>query len=127
MLAKMACSVNKPNKQTSLLQSAVADFLAPMPVHKLPGVGHCMEGVLKQSGVESVGDLRNLTLDHLCRMFGERVAKFMYQACKGYDNTPVHDKGPCKSISVEDSFWNCTTLQQVEVAMIFELLILKHI
>ncbi|KAH8954218.1 hypothetical protein BDL97_08G068200 [Sphagnum fallax] len=85
--------------------------------HNLPGVGHCMEGVLKQSGVESVGDLRNLTLDHLCRMFGERVAKFMYQACKGYDNTPVHDKGPCKSISVEDSFWNCTTLQQVEIIM----------
>jgi nucleotidyltransferase/DNA polymerase involved in DNA repair len=76
-----------------------------------------MEGVLKQSGVESVGDLRNLTLDHLCRMFGERLAKFMYQACKGYDNTPVRDKGPCKSISVEDSFRNCTTLQQVEIIM----------
>lgn len=35
MLAKMACSVNKPNKQTVLLSSDVSDFLASMSVRKV--------------------------------------------------------------------------------------------
>lgn len=47
--------------------------------------------------------------------FGERIGVFLYHACRGYDPKPVHNKGPPKSLSVEDSFRNCTTLKQVEV------------
>lgn len=51
--------------------------------------------------------------------FGERIGVFLYHACRGYDPKPVHNKGPPKSLSVEDSFRNCTTLKQVEVWLWF--------
>lgn len=43
MLAKMACSVNKPNKQTILLDSATSKFLLPMSVRKVSISRNCYE------------------------------------------------------------------------------------
>lgn len=43
MLAKMACSVNKPNKQTILLDSATLEFLLPMSVRKVSISKNCYE------------------------------------------------------------------------------------
>ena len=43
MLAKMACSVNKPNKQTILLDSATSEFILPMSVRKVSVSENCYE------------------------------------------------------------------------------------
>lgn len=114
MLSKLACSVNKPNKQTCLLKSAVPGFLCPLPVRKIPGVGHRTESMLKEIGVQTVADLQLCTLEQLLQMFGERIGSFLFNACRGIDRTPVRDKGPPKSLSVEDSFPPCTSLKSIE-------------
>eukprot|EP00249_Psilotum_nudum_P017138 c26179_g1_i1 orf=32-1747(+) len=114
MLAKLVCSINKPNKQTCILQSAVMAFLDPLAVHKLPGVGHRMESLLKEIGVETISDLQKVPMWQLCAKFGDRIGMFLYNSCRGVDHSPVQDKGPPKSLSVEDSFRSCTSLKQVE-------------
>lgn len=117
MLSKLACSVYKPNKQTCLLKSAVPGFLSPLPVRKIPGVGHRTESMLKEIGVQTVADLQVCALEQLLQMFGERIGSFLFNACRGVDLTPVRDKGPPKSISVEDSFLPCTSLKSIEAVL----------
>ncbi|KAH9325438.1 hypothetical protein KI387_005616 [Taxus chinensis] len=114
MLAKMVSSANKPNKQTCLLNSAVPGFLCPLSVRKLPGVGHRIESLLKEIGIQTVADLQTCSLHQLLQMFGERIGRFLFNACRGVDLSPVKDKGPQKSVSVEDSFPPCTSLKCIE-------------
>ena len=62
-------------------------------------------------------DLQLCTLEQLLQMFGERIGSFLFNACKGIDRTPVRDKGPPKSLSVEDSFPPCTSLKSIEAVL----------
>eukprot|EP00850_Spirogloea_muscicola_P008888 SM000048S16600 [mRNA] locus=s48:607575:611942:- [translate_table: standard] len=110
MLAKMACGLHKPNAQTSLPATAVASFIAPLPARKVPGVGHHFSRALQDIGVQTISDLQQLSLDHVISIFGPQVGTFMHGASRGLDGTPVRDRGPPKSISVEDSFRGCTSL-----------------
>ncbi|KAJ7556365.1 hypothetical protein O6H91_05G079700 [Diphasiastrum complanatum] len=114
LLAKLACSLNKPNKQTCILPSAADNFLRPLSVRKIPGVGQRMEGTLKEMGIGIVEDMQRVSVQQLCGKFGHRVGQFLYNACRGIDPTPVVDKGHAKSLSVEDSVRNCTSLHQAK-------------
>ncbi|XP_002960939.2 uncharacterized protein LOC9641429 [Selaginella moellendorffii] len=114
MLAKMACSLNKPNKQTCITQSAVNDFIVPLPVCKIPGVGRQTEATLKEMGVETMGDMQSLTLAQLSSKFGDRFGNQLFDACRGHDYSRVQDKGFSKSLSVEDSFKPCSSLDKAK-------------
>eukprot|EP00850_Spirogloea_muscicola_P002788 SM000011S18966 [mRNA] locus=s11:117343:121843:+ [translate_table: standard] len=120
MLAKMACGLHKPNAQTSLPATVVASFIAPLPARKVPGVGHHFSRALQDIGVQTILDLQQLSLDHLISIFGPQVGTFMHEASRGLDGTPVRDRGPPKSISVEDSFRGCTSraIAQTILAML---------
>lgn len=114
MLAKLVSSVNKPNKQTCILESAVSSFLESLHVRKLPGIGHQTESVLKDMGIATVADLQQITFQQLSRKFGNRMGMLLYDSCRGVDNSLVQNKGPPKSLSVEDSFQPCTSFKQAE-------------
>lgn len=57
--------------------------------------------------METVGELRKVSLLALERVFGRTQSEFLYEASHGYDRSPVQPKGPPKSVSVEDSFRQC--------------------
>lgn len=114
MLAKLVSSVNKPNKQTCILASAISAYLQPLPVRKLPGVGYQTESVLKEMGVAIVADLQKFDVQQLASKLGERMAMFLCNACRGIDNSSVQNKGAPKSLSVEDSFQPCTSFKHLE-------------
>lgn len=65
--------------------------------------------------VDTIGDLQKLALSELEDKFGTRVGSMIYHCCQGNDTSPVEDKGPPKSLSVEDSFRACLNLKQAEV------------
>ncbi|MCO5553465.1 hypothetical protein L7F22_006986 [Adiantum nelumboides] len=114
MLAKLMSSVNKPNQQTCILESEVSGFLTPLSVRKLPGIGHQTESLLKDMGITTVADLQKSTFQELSTKFGNRVGTLLFDSCRGIDKSAVQDKGPPKSLSVEDSFQPCTTYKQAE-------------
>lgn len=114
MLAKLVSSVNKPNKQTCILESAVSGFLMPLHVRKLPGIGLQTEAQLKDMGIATVADLQQSTLQQLSSKFGNRMGMLLFDSCRGVDKSLVQDKGPPKSLSVEDSFQPCTSFGQAE-------------
>ncbi|KAL2629504.1 hypothetical protein R1flu_014190 [Riccia fluitans] len=114
MLAKLSSSLNKPDKQTCLLSDAVESFIAPLHVRKIPGVGHQTELILGDMGVKTIADLRTFKLSQLSERLGARIGQFLYDACRGQDFSPVVDRGPPKSITVEDSFKSCRSLKHAE-------------
>eukprot|EP00873_Tetraselmis_striata_P039314 jgi/Tetstr1/459578/TSEL_004943.t1 len=80
-----------------------------------PGIGYKMNATLKDKfGVESVPQLRSLTLEQLAGEFGAATGGWVAGAAWGLDPLPVVAKGPPKSITVEDSFKECSSLAAVE-------------
>ncbi len=69
-MAKVACSLAKPNGVILVAAGTEAALLAPLPVRKLPGIGPVAEGKLRAGGIETLGQLATAP-DHVLRkIFG---------------------------------------------------------
>ena len=82
-----------------------ADFLAPLPVRLLPGVGPRSEERLLAAGVRTIGDLAALGDGDLARLTPGKVGLELRDRARGVDERPVVSE-PVEpiSISYEDTF-----------------------
>ena len=69
-LAKIASDWNKPDGLFVIRPSKVLEFLAPLPVRKVPGVGKVTQARLEQLGIQTVGDLATHEVQELEHYFG---------------------------------------------------------
>lgn len=70
ILAKLACGLNKPNKQTILPFNQVSDLFAKLPISKLRGLGGKFgEDVCNRCNATNIGDLTKFTESELQEMF----------------------------------------------------------
>src|ERR1700734_2812801 len=69
-LAKIASDWRKPDGLFVIQPEDLDAFLPPLPIGRIPGVGKVTETRLKQIGVQTVGDLRNVELQILDQHFG---------------------------------------------------------
>lgn len=102
-LAKIASDWNKPNGQYVIKPTAVFDFLTPLPVGRLPGVGKVMEAKLAELHITTVGHIRDHTLQSLEQRFG-RWGVRLHELSTGIDNHAVESERPTQQISSEDTF-----------------------
>lgn len=70
LLAKVASDFAKPGGLLLILPGYEANFLKPLPIRALPGIGEKMETELKQMGIKTVGELAAMPLDLLQSAFG---------------------------------------------------------
>jgi DNA polymerase-4 len=112
-LAKIASDWKKPNGLFVIQPQEVDDFLAPLPVGRLPGVGKVTEERLKQLGIQTVSDLRVIALDKLEDRFGRHGLR-LYELARGIDTNPVVPDRPTQSISAEDTFERDMLLAETE-------------
>lgn len=101
-LAKIASDWRKPNGLFVIQPQDVADFLRPLPVGRIPGVGKVTEARLQQLGIVTAGDLALRTQGELEAHFG-RYGQRLYELARGIDHNPVVADRPVKSISAEDT------------------------
>ncbi len=118
-LAKIASDWRKPNGLYVIRPQDVEDFLPPLPVGRLPGVGKVTESQLEKIGVRIVGDLRGRTLQELEARFGRHGVR-MHELARGIDESPVLPDRPTQSVSSEDTFPEDVLLDHTE-AMIVQL------
>jgi DNA polymerase IV len=71
MVAKVASDQAKPNGVLWILPGREAEFLAPLDVRKIPGVGQATERNLATCGIRKVGDLAKLDRAFLEQRFGQ--------------------------------------------------------
>ncbi len=103
LVAKVASDMEKPRGFTVVPPGTEAEFLAPLPVERLPGVGPVLLGQLRDRGVRTVGDLARVPSHLLSLSFGE-WGRMLAHAARGEDRRRVEPQQTVKSISRETTF-----------------------
>ena len=103
LVAKVACSLGKPNGLVIVPQGGEAQFLAPLPITKLWGVGDVTASRLGAIGVETIGDLADVGEDRLVALFGA-MGHSLHANARGIDQSGVHASRERRSISQERTF-----------------------
>src|SRR5205823_2889788 len=78
LLAKLASDFQKPDGLTVIPERDKVQFLRPLPVRALHGVGRVTAEVLNQAGIQTVGDLQDYPADlrALVGSFAARLKTF---------------------------------------------------
>ncbi len=105
-LAKLASDMNKPDGLTLVpfAEGEIIEFLAPLPVGRVWGVGAVTRKSLQDIGVETIGDLQKIDLPRLVRLLGEHSANHLKQLAYGRDAREIGSTVKDKSISKESTF-----------------------
>lgn len=74
-VSKIACRFAKPEGVRLVPAGTEVDFLEPLPVRALPGIGPVAEERLRKKGFRTLGQLQRAGDDQLRRCFGDRAAR----------------------------------------------------
>ncbi len=103
LVAKIASDLNKPDGLTIVPEGRVPNFLDPLPIEKLWGVGKITQRDLSLLNVKTIGDLSRLPKDLLRRRFGQQGLQLFFLS-KGIDDREVQPERIIKSIGREETF-----------------------
>ncbi len=111
LVAKIATNSGKaghrgntpPNAILEVPAGQEAQFLAPLPVRELWGVGPKTAARLSALGIHSIGDLAREPEMNLVRLFG-KYGHDLWKHANGQDDSPVEPEHTIKSISAETTF-----------------------
>ncbi len=111
LLAKLASDYQKPDGLTLVPERDKVNFLRPLPVRSLHGVGRVTEEILNNAGVQTIGDLQDYQGD-LRALVGSFAARLRAFAL-GEDDRPLELDETIKSISSEETFLHDTEDRRV--------------
>jgi len=92
LVAKMASDFQKPDGLTVVKPEEVKQFLEPLNVTDLIGVGKKTGERLNELGINTIGDMSKLSPGDLVREFGQAKGAWMKQASQGIDTSPVQER-----------------------------------
>lgn len=102
-IAKMASDLHKPNGLVIVPPGREAEFLAPLAIGKLRGVGEATEKRLSALGVRTIGDLAQMQEAFLLKRFGV-AGRDLLRLAQGIDDSPVVPEHQAKSMGREVTF-----------------------
>ena len=102
-LAKLASDLQKPDGFVVVQPNRVQEFLDPLSVERIWGVGKKTTEQLHKLNIKTVRDLRHLELGYLTQLFGV-LGSQLYQLAQGIDERPVESDRVVKSIGRETTF-----------------------
>jgi len=105
--AKLASDYDKPDGLVVVRPDEVREFLAPIDVADVHGVGPVRARELRDLGIETAGDLAEADPYELAAEFGDR-GRELHRRARGEDDRPVEPRGDPKSLSRESSFDGAT-------------------
>jgi DNA polymerase-4 len=103
LLAKIASDMNKPDGLTVVPRGKEKEFLSPLPVEKLWGVGKVTREALHRMGVRTIGDLSRIPGETFARKFGKHGVQ-LHRLAQGIDEREVEPEQEAKSIGHEDTY-----------------------
>jgi len=103
-VAKLASALCKPDGLLVVPDDQVLDFLHPLPVAALWGVGEQTGQALARLGLRTVGDIAHTPLAVLQRELGQAAGAHLSALAWGRDDRPVNPGVQDKSIGAEETF-----------------------
>jgi DNA polymerase-4 len=103
-VAKLASTRSKPDGLLVVPADRVIEFLHPLPVGALWGVGEKTELQLERLGLRTVGDIASTPVSTLQRALGQAAGRHLYELSWGRDSRRVNPSEPEKSIGAEETF-----------------------
>lgn len=103
MMAKIATNEAKPNGYLQVPFGKEKEFLAPLAVEKIPGVGEHTHAVLKAQGIVTIRDISERTVEELEERLGKWGVDLWYKS-QGIHNGEVSQYHEAKSVSSENTF-----------------------
>ena len=114
MIAKLASKAAKPKPSLDGIKPGQGvvlveagqelEFLHPMPVGALWGIGPATEKVVRKLGAETVGDIAALPVATLVGALGKSHGTHIAQLARGIDSNTIAEKQEAKSMSHEMTF-----------------------
>jgi DNA polymerase IV len=104
LIAKLGSEYHKPDGLTVVHAHEVLDFLAPMPVANLRGLGRQTQKIFSRLGIHTVAQLRAVPLRYLEQQLGEKAAAGFHAQALGIASSAVVPERGRKSISKETTF-----------------------
>lgn len=103
-IAKLASQHCKPNGMLEIKSDRILEFLHPLPVRALWGVGPKTAESLDRLGLHTVADIANSSRSTLIRALGDATGESLYELAWGRDYRDVIPDEPEKSIGNEETF-----------------------
>lgn len=102
-LAKLASEGGKPDGLLEITPQEIENFLLPLPLERIWGIGRVTAERLASQGLHTVRQLREVPLDRLISWFGSQGAQ-LYRLARGQDERPVTGSSEVKSVGHEETF-----------------------
>ncbi len=103
LAAKIASDLKKPDGFVEVTEDGLLDFLWPLDITKMWGLGKKSEIVFRKMGINTIGDIAKKDVQELADAFGKNGAHFWYLA-NGIDERPVETETEAKSVGNETTF-----------------------
>ncbi|MFH1593697.1 MAG: DNA polymerase IV [Candidatus Omnitrophota bacterium] len=103
MVAKIASDLEKPDGFVVVEKDKLIDFLRPLHVSKIWGLGKKTEAVLRNKSINTIGDLAAKSAKELEAMFGKNGVAF-WRLSRGIDTRNVETGSAARSVSNEITF-----------------------
>ncbi len=117
LVSKIASDQAKPHGLLYVLPGYEANFLAPLPIRRMPGIGKVTEPELRSLGIVTIGDLQASGSERLKKQFG-KFGEWLYTKSCGEDIDAYAYQEEPKSISHETTFdTDISDLEELERAL----------
>jgi len=103
MVAKMATNEAKPNGFLQVPLGKEKEFLAPLEVNKIPGVGEQANKILNYHGIKFIRDIHETTPENLEKLLGKWGYE-LWNKAQGNHTSVITEYREAKSISKENTF-----------------------
>jgi len=119
-IAKIGSDCMKPKGITYIIPGMEKEFLSPMPVETIPGVGKVMKQNLNNRGIYRIGDITKLPSDYFGTAFG-KYGIDLWRKAHGEGTEYLTIQRTRKSISRETTFGNDVTNEEEIKSTLFYL------
>ncbi|MDC0186600.1 DNA polymerase IV [Candidatus Nitrosopelagicus sp.] len=94
LLSKIASDYKKPDGLTTVKPEQVDEFLSPLKIREIPGIGKKTEQVFTQMNVHTIEELREIDIFDLNKIFGRKTGAYIFNSAKGIDAEIVKERPP---------------------------------